>query len=357
MMTGITRLPPTAAFARNSHASTEAVAMRSVRGMAIGAALALAAGLGLAPSAAPAQATAQAFPTKAVRFVVAFPPGAAHDMLARALAQEFGKGFAPGSIAENKPGGGTVIATTDVVHATPDGHTLLMVGFPTPLINAMHAQSKIDVTRDLKPVVNVMRSPNALVVRADSPHKTLGELIAFAKANPGAVKYASVGDGSSPHLGMELLKQRAGVDITMVPYKGSAPAVTDLLGGHVDVMFDNLPNAVPRVQAGRMRALAVTSAARSPMLPDVPTMAEGGVADYVMDIWFGVAAPGATPPAAIAALNKEINRIIAQPEFSEKFTRVGLEMVGGTPEAFGKTITDDVTFWGRMVESLGLTKR
>lgn len=365
MIDRISRLPSTAAFARSILASTRAACasprrrrafgQTALAAAAFGAAAALCAGLVLAPAAAQAQAAA--FPSKPVRFVVAFPPGAAHDMLARALAQEFGKGFAPGSIAENKPGGGTVIATTEVVHAAPDGHTLLMVGFPTPLINSMHTQSKIDVTRDLKPVVNVMRSPNALVVRADSPHKTLGDLIAFAKANPGALKYASVGDGSSPHLGMELLKQRAQVDITMVPYKGSAPAVTDLLGGHVDVMFDNLPNAVPRVAAGRMRALAVTSDKRSPMLPDVPTMAEGGVADYVMNIWFGVAAPGATPPEAIAALNAEINRIMAQPAFSERFTKLGLEMVGGSADAFGKTIADDVAFWGKMVESLGLNRK
>jgi tripartite-type tricarboxylate transporter receptor subunit TctC len=308
---------------------------------------------GLAPAL-----QAQTFPPKAVRFVVAFPPGAAHDMLARALAQEFGKGFAPGSIAENKPGGGTVIATSDVVRSPADGHTLLMVGFPTPLINSLHAQARIDVTRDLVPVINVMSAPNALVVRADSPYKTMRELLAYAKANPGVVKYASVGDGSSPHLGMELLKQRADVDLTMVPYKGSAPALTDLLGGHVDVMFDNLPNVVPRVQGTpQMRALAVTSAERSKLLPEVPTMAEGGVADYVLQVWFGVAAPAGTPPQTVTALNAEINRIIAQPEFSGRFTRLGLEMVGGTPEAFGKVIADDTVFWGRMVDRLGLNKK
>ncbi|MGE0798648.1 MAG: Bug family tripartite tricarboxylate transporter substrate binding protein [Lautropia sp.] len=301
--------------------------------------------------------SAQSPPSAPIRVVIAFPPGAAHDMLGRSIVAEFGKGYAPGSIAENKPGGGTVIATSDVARATPDGRTLLMVGFPFPLINSMHTQSKIDVLRDFVPVVNVMQAPNALIVRADSPFKSLQQLLAHAKANPGVVKYASVGDGSSPHLGMELLKQRAGVDITMVPYKGSAPALTDLMGGHVDVMFDNLPNVVPRLQNGQLRALAITSAARSSTVPDVPTMAEGGVADYVMNIWFGVAAPAGTPPATVAALNAEINRMIGRPDFSERFTRGGLEMVGGTPDAFGKVIAQDVALWSKVLDALGLKQK
>lgn len=303
---------------------------------------------------APLSAHAQAFPSKPIRVVIAFPPGAAHDTLGRILATEFAKGFAAGSIAENKPGGGTVIATDFVAKSAPDGHTLLMVGFPFPLINSMFPGSKLDVTRDFLPVVNVMSSPNALIVKGDSPYKTLGELLAAAKASPGKLTYASVGNGSSPHMGMELLKRIAGVDILNVPYKGSAPARTAMLAGEVDVMFDNLPNVVPTVQAGRLRTLAVTSASRSRLMPAAPTMAEAGVAGYVMDIWFGVAVPAGTPPQTVTALNREINRIIALPEVKARLEGMGLDILGGSAESFGKTIAADVAKWSAVVRDAGI---
>lgn len=296
-----------------------------------------------------AMAQAAAFPSKPMRVVIAFPPGAAHDTLGRTLATEFSKGFAPGSVAENKPGGGTVIATDFVAKSPPDGHTVLVVGFPFPLINSLYPNARIDVTRDFAPIVNVMSSPNALVVRADSPHKSVRDLIAAAKAQPGRISYASTGNGTSPHLGMELLKRTAGVDITHIPYKGSAPALTDLLGGQVDVMFDNLPNAVPHAKAGRLRILAVTSAQRSKLMPDAPTMIEAGVPDYVMDIWFGVAAPAGTPPEALARLNTEINRILALPEVRARFENVGLDLIGGSADSFGRLIASDVAKWARVV--------
>ncbi len=297
---------------------------------------------------------AQAFPSKPIKEVIAFPPGAAHDTLGRILASEFSKGFAPASIAENKPGGGTVIATDFVAKAPADGHTILMVGFPFPLINSMFPGSGIDVTRDFVPVVNVMQSPNALISRADLPYRSLAEVIAAAKANPGKITYASVGNGSSPHMGMELLKKIAGVDILNVPYKGSAPARTAMLGGEVDIMFDNLPNVVPMVKGGRMRALAVTSQARSKLLPEAPTMAEAGVQDYVMNIWFGVAVPKGTPPSAVAALNQEINRIIATPEVKARLEGLGLDVIGGSAESFGKTIAADVAKWSQVVRDAGI---
>jgi len=310
--------------------------------------LALAVGV-LAPAA-----VAQTYPSKGIRVVIAFPPGAAHDLLGRILAAEFSKGFAPGSIAENKPGGGTVIATDFVAKSAPDGHTLLMVGFPFPLINSMFPSSKLDVLRDFTPVINVMSSPNALIVRGDSRYKTVGELLAAAKANPGRVTYASVGNGSSPHLGMELLKSIAGVDILNVPYKGSAPARTAMLGGEVDVMFDNLPNVIPGVKAGQLRLLGVTSPARSHLMPEAPTMIESGVPGYVMEIWFGVAVPAGTPPAAVAALNREINRIVALPEVKERLERLGLNIVGGSAEGFTKTIATDVAKWSAVVRDAGI---
>lgn len=302
----------------------------------------------------PLAAFAQAYPSKGIRVVIAFPPGAAHDMLGRILAAEFSKGFAPGSIAENKPGGGTVIATDFVAKSPPDGHTILMVGFPFPLINSMFPSARIDVLRDFTAVINVMSSPNAMIVRGDSPYKTVGDLLAAARANPGKVTYASVGNGSSPHLGMELLKRIAGVDILNVPYKGSAPARTAMLGGEVDVMFDNLPNVVPSVKAGQLRLLAVTSPKRSQSMPDAPTMIEAGVPGYVMDIWFGVAVRAGTPPAAVAALNREINRIIATPEVKGRLEGLGLSIVGGSAEDFGKTVAADVDKWSAVVRDAGI---
>jgi tripartite-type tricarboxylate transporter receptor subunit TctC len=247
-----------------------------------------------------------------------------------------------------------VIATDYVAKSAPDGHTLLMVGFPFPLINAMFPNSGLDVTRDFVPVINVMSSPNALISRADLPYKSLAEVIAAAKASPGKITYASVGNGSSPHMGMELLKRIAGVDILNVPYKGSSPARTAMLGGEVDIMFDNLPNVVPNVKGGRLRALAVTSAQRSKLLPDAPTMAEAGVQDYVMDIWFGVAVPKGTPPQAVAALNKEINRIIATPEVKARLEGMGLDVIGGSAESFAKRINADVAKWSQVVRDAGI---
>jgi tripartite-type tricarboxylate transporter receptor subunit TctC len=301
-----------------------------------------------------AVAHAQAFPSKPIRVVIAFPPGAAHDVLGRTLATEFARGFAPGSFAENKPGGGTVIAAEIVAKSPADGHTILMVGFPFPLINSMFPDAKMDVTRDFIPVVNVMSAPNALLVKADSPYKTLGELLAAAKKEAGKVTYASVGNGSSPHMGMELLKRSAGVDLLNVPYKGSAPALTAMLGGEIDTMFDNLPNAVPHVKGGRLRALAVTSERRSRLLPDVPTMAEAGVPGYVMDVWFGVAVPAGTPPAVVASLNREINRIIAQPEVKARLEGLGLDIIGGSAESFGRTVNADVAKWSQVVREANI---
>lgn len=302
----------------------------------------------------PAAAPAQTYPSKPIRVVIAFPPGAAHDMLGRILAAEFAKGFAPGSIAENKPGAGTVIATDFVAKQPADGHTILMVGFPFPLINAMFPSSNIDVLRDFVPVVNVMSSPNALIVKGDSPYKTLAELIASAKAYPGKVTYASVGNGSSPHMGMELLKRVAGVDILNVPYKGSAPARTAMLGGEVHVMFDNLPNVVPAAKSGQLRVLAVTSQARSPLMPEAPTMAEAGVQGYVMDIWFGVAVRAGTPPAAVTALNREVNRIISLPDVKERLGKLGLTINGGSADSFAKTVAEDVAKWSAVARDAGI---
>lgn len=299
-------------------------------------------------------AGAQAFPSKPIRIVVPFPPGAFNDTLGRTLAAEFSKGFAPGSLVENRPGGGTVIATDHVMRSAPDGHTLLIVAFPFALINSLHAQAKIDVTRDFAPLALVGATPNLLVVNPASPYRSVQELIAAAKAKPGSIPYASTGNGSSNHLSMELFKIMAGVNLNHVPYKGSAPAVTDLIGGQIEALFDNTPNVLPHVKAGRLRALAVTSPKRSSLTPDVPTVDEAGVAGYQVLVWFGVVAPAATPKEVIAKLNAEINRIINTAEVKERFTAAGVEVVGGSADSFGAHIQEQVATWGKVVREANI---
>jgi tripartite-type tricarboxylate transporter receptor subunit TctC len=299
-------------------------------------------------------AAAQPFPSKPLRIIVPFPAGGTTDIAARIVAQRMQESMGQPVVVENRGGAGGSIGADVVAKSAPDGHTLLMVGFPFPLINSMFPSAKIDVLRDFTPVVNVMSSPNALVVKADSPYKSVADVLAAAKANPGKVTYASVGNGSSPHMGMELLKRSAGVDILNVPYKGSAPALTAMLGGEVDIMFDNLPNAVPHVKGGRLRTLAITSNSRSRLMPEAPTMVEAGVPGFSMDVWFGVAVPAGTPPDAVAKLNQEINRIITTPEVKARLEGMGLDVVGGSAEAFGRTIAADVAKWSAVVRDAGI---
>lgn len=299
-------------------------------------------------------ALAQNFPSKPIRIVVPFPPGAFNDTLGRTLASEFSKGFAPGSLVENRPGGGTVIATDHVMRAAADGHTLLIVAFPFALINSLHAQAKIDVTRDFAPLVFVGATPNLLVVNPASPYQSVQDLINAARAKPGSIPYASTGNGSSNHLSMELFKIMAGVNLNHVPYKGSAPAVTDLIGAQVEALFDNTPNVLPHVKAGRLRALAVTSPKRSALTPDVPTVDEAGVPGYQVQVWFGVVAPVATPKDVVAKLNAEINRIINSFEVKERFATAGVEVIGGSAESFGAHIKEQVATWGKVVREANI---
>ncbi|MBL8381770.1 MAG: tripartite tricarboxylate transporter substrate binding protein [Burkholderiales bacterium] len=302
----------------------------------------------------PAAASAQSFPSKPIKVVVPFPPGAFNDTLGRTLAGEFAKGFAPGSHVENKPGGGSVIGTDFVAKSAPDGHTLLVVAFPFALINSLHAQAKIDVTRDFSALAWVGTTPNLLVVNPASPHRSVRDLIAAAKAAPGRIPYASTGNGSSNHLSMELFKVMAGVDLTHVPYKGSAPAVTDLIGGQVQAMFDNMPNVIQHVKGGRLRALAITSPKRAASLPEIPTVDEAGVPGYQVGVWFGVVAPAGTPREAVTRLNAEINRVIALPDVRERFAQAGIEIVGGAPDTFERHVRDQVATWSKVVREANI---
>lgn len=297
---------------------------------------------------------AQGFSSKPIKVVVPFPPGAFNDTLGRTLAQEFGKGFAPGSHVDNKPGGGTVIGTDFVAKSAPDGHTILIVAFPFALINSLHTQSKIDVTRDFAPLAWAGSTPNLLVVNPNSTYKSVKDLLAAAKAKPGTIPYASTGNGSSNHLSMELLKVMSGTDLTHIPYKGSAPAVTDLIGGQVQALFDNVPNVIQHIKVGRLRALGITTAKRSPAMPDIPTIDESGVPGYQVSVWFGVVAPAATPKDVVAKLNTEINRILSLPDVKERFNAAGIDIGGGAPEVFDKHIREQVATWGKVVKDANI---
>ena len=338
-------------FERHLHRAEKTI-MRALPGPAVWpiAAALLAAFFGCAAACA----TAQTFSSKPIKIVVPFPPGAFNDTLGRTLASEFAKGFAPGSHVENKPGGGTVIGTDFVGKSAPDGHTLLVVAFPFALINSLHTQSKIDVTRDFAALAFVGSTPNLLVVNPASPYKSVKDILAAARAAPGRIAYASTGNGSSNHLSMELFKVMGGVDLTHIPYKGSAPANTDLLGGQVQAMFDNVPNVIQHIKAGRLRALAITTAKRSPALADIPTVDEAGVPGYQVSVWFGVVAPAATPKDVVARLNAEIGRIIALPDVRERFSQGGIDIVGGAPEMFERHIREQVGTWGKVVRDAGI---
>ena len=299
-------------------------------------------------------ASAQTYPTKPIRLVVPFPPGGATDILARDVAQKLTEAWGQQVIVDNRPGAGGNIGSELVAKAAPDGYTLEMGTVGTHAINAsLYAKMPYDHVKDFAPVILVAGVPNVLVVNPALPANSVAELIAYAKANPGKLNFASSGNGTSIHLSGELFKFMAGVQMTHVPYKGSAPALQDLIGGQVQLMFDNLPPSLPQIKAGKLRALAVTSLARAPALPDVPTMAEAGLPGYEASSWFGVLAPAGTPPAIVAKLNAEIARWLATPEAKEKLSKQGANAAGGTPEDFAKHIAAETAKWAKVVKDSG----
>ena len=319
----------------------------------LAAALTLAAALAGAPFAAHAQGAAP-YPNRTIRVVVPFPPGAFNDTLGRLLAQEFQKTWGQPAIVENKPGAGSAIGADFVAKSPADGYTLLIVAFPFALINSLHTRMGMDVTRDFAPVAWCGATPNILVVHPSVPANTVGELIALAREKPGTLNYASTGTGSSNHLSMELFKSMTRTDIVHVPYKGSAPAVTDLLAGQVNILFDNTPNILPQIRAGKVRALGVTSAQRSSFTPELPTVAESGVSGYEVTAWFGVVAPAGTPPDVVVKLNAEVSRVLALPETKERFLKAGVEPTGGSAENFARFIRGEVEKWGKVVQEAGI---
>lgn len=297
-------------------------------------------------------AAAQDYPTRPVKWVVGYPPGGATDILARLIGQRLSERLGQQFIIENKPGAGNNVGTESVVNADPDGYTVLLVN-PANGINAsLYAKLSFNFIRDIAPVAGLARVPNVMVVPKDFPAKTVAEFIAYTKANPGKVNMASSGNGTSIHLSGELFKAMTGVEMLHVPYRGSAPAITDLLSGRVQVMFDNMPSCISHVRAGTLRALAVTTEARSPELPDVPTVGDT-VKGYEASAWFGMGAPAKTPKDIIAKLNKEINAILAEPEIKKKIAEMGGVTLTGSPEDFGKIIQSETDKWEKVVKFAG----
>ncbi|MEO8102457.1 MAG: tripartite tricarboxylate transporter substrate binding protein [Betaproteobacteria bacterium] len=294
------------------------------------------------------------YPNKPIKIVVPFPPGGATDILARAIGFELQKAWNQSVIIENKPGAGGNAGADLVAKSPADGYTLIMGTVGTHAINmSLYAKMPYDAVKDFEPVVLVAGVPNLLVVHPSVNAKTVGELTALAKAQPGKLNVASSGNGTSIHLAAELYKQMAGVDIVHVPYKGSSPAVADLLGGQVQLMFDNMPVSLPHVKAGKLRALAVTSLTRSAALPDVPTMDEEGLKGFNATSWFGLLAPAGTPKDIVAKLNAASVKALASPEMRERLAAQGADPVGNTPEQFAAFIKAEIDKWAKIVKASG----
>jgi tripartite-type tricarboxylate transporter receptor subunit TctC len=294
------------------------------------------------------------FPSKPLRLVVPFPAGGPLDIAARAIGQELTRAWKQPVIVDNRPGAGGNIGAEFVARAAPDGYTIVMGAVSTHAINvSLYRKLPYDPVADFAPVTLVSTMPNVLVVHPSLPAQNVRQLIALARARPGQLHFASGSSGSAGHLAGELFKTLAGVDITHVPYKGAAPAVVDLLGGHVELMFDNLASALPNIQTNRVRALAVTTAQRSPQLPALPTLDEAGLRGFDIGTWFGVLAPAATPREIVAALNLEIVRALAAPAVREHLNAIGAPPAGTTPAQFAALIKSEIAKYAKIVRASG----
>ena len=300
--------------------------------------------------AAPAQA--QQYPTRPVRFVVPFAPGGSTDTLARTLGQKLSEALGEQVVVDNRSGGSGNIGMEIVARAAPDGHTIVLGYIANLAIGpSLYAKLPFDPVKDFAPVTQLASSPNVLAAHPAVPARNLKELIALARARP--VNFASAGVASVGHLTGEFLNSLAGIKMVHVPYKGSGQAVTDLLGGHVQLMFSGFSSALPHIRAGKLRALAVTGAKRSPALPDVPTIAESGFPKFEATAWYGVLAPAQTPRPIVIRLHDEIIKALQLPDVKERLASVGFEIVGSTPEAFGAYIQSEIRKWEKVVKASG----
>ncbi|PPE66225.1 tripartite tricarboxylate transporter substrate binding protein [Caldimonas caldifontis] len=295
------------------------------------------------------------YPTKPVRVVVGFAAGGTTDVIARLVAQKLSESMGQQFIIENRAGAGSNLGAQAVARADADGYTLYASSVANTINMSLFAKPGYDFANGMDAVALFAKVPNLLVVHPSVPVKNVQEYIAYAKANPGKVTFASSGNGSSIHLSGELFKQMTGVDMTHVPYRGSAPAISDLIGGQVQSMFDNMPSALPHVQGGKLRALAVTSAQRSAAAPDVPTLAEAGVPGYDVQSWFGLNAPKGTPKAIVDKLNAEVNKALALPDVQKRLAELGAVASPMSPAAYDKFIKAEVAKWAPVVKASGAT--
>ena len=297
-------------------------------------------------------ARAEAWPTRPVRLIVGYTPGGSADLTARLMGQWLSERLGQAFVVENRPGGGTNIATEAALRSPPDGYTLL-VAAPANAVNAtLYDKLNFNFLKDAEPVAGIIRFPNVVAVNPSLPVNSIPELIAYAKANPGKLNMASSGNGSTIHMSGELFKMLTGINMVHVPYRGGAPALTDLISGQVQVMFDNIPTCAEHVKSGKLRGLAVTSTTRSEVLPDLPTVADF-LPGYEASAWYGFVAPKNTPPEVIATLNKATNAALADPTVKTRFTELGAILLPGSPAEFGKLLADETEKWGKVVKFAG----
>ena len=294
------------------------------------------------------------YPERTVRFVVPFAPGGGTDVVARTLAQDMAKDLGVAVVIENKPGAGTIIGTQAVAVSAPDGYTLLMGTFSHAVNPSLNAKLPYDPHRDFAAVALIARSFNVVVVNPKSPIKSIADLIAAAKANPGKLSYGTFGIGTSAHLAGELFKDMAKVDLTTVPYKGAAPAITDLIGGQIDVMFTTVASAASLIESGQLRAIAVTSAERSPAFPQLPTVAEAGVPGYAAESWYGLFAPAGTPADIIDRLNKSAASAVQSEAFKKLGVNEGLVVIARPPDELDRYVRSEEARWRRVIQDAGI---
>jgi tripartite-type tricarboxylate transporter receptor subunit TctC len=307
----------------------------------------------LAAAALPRLASAQDYPTRPVRIVAGFAAGGGVDITARLIGQWLNERLGQSFVTENRPGAGGNIGTEAVVNAAADGYTLLLSTVPNAVNASLYEKLTFNFIRDTLPVAGIIRVPMVILLNPSVPAKTVPEFIAYAKANPGKINMASAGNGSAPHMAGELFKMMAGVNLVHIPYRGQGPALTDLLGGDVQVLFATAPGTTDYIRTGKLRALAVTSAARAEVLPELPTVADF-VPGYEASQWYGLSAPKNTPADIVGKLNREINAAIADPRMRERLAAIGGEPLPGSPAEFGRLIAEETEKWGKVVRAAGI---
>jgi tripartite-type tricarboxylate transporter receptor subunit TctC len=300
-------------------------------------------------------AQAQNFPERTVKFVVPYPPGGFNDTLARVSADKLTKMWNQPVVVENKPGANTTLGNTLVAKSPPDGYTILITPLPFSALPGLYGTNlPYDALKDFTPLVWAGSTQNALVVRNDLPVKDVQELLEHARRNPGKLNYGSTGSGSSNHLSMELLMRMTGVKLAHIPYKGSAPAVTALLAGEIDALFDNVPNVLPHIKAGKMKVIGVSGLQRSALLPEVPTVNESGVPGYEVNVWFGMQLPAGTPKPVVDRLNHDIVQLLKDPDTVQRFRAQGVEVVASTPEEFRAWVNKEVVKWTQLIKDANI---